>query len=241
MEWLARYHRSEVIGANNVPREGGVVVAGTHSLASYELFIISHFSDEVLGRTTYIIGDDILFKLPGFRDFFPEINFIPGSRKTAVDRLRAGDLLGIAPGGMKEALRGPDQRYSYDWSRRKGFAHVAMKAGVPVVPVACPNADNIYRMVPNPITPKAYELFKIPVPLAMGRWGSPIPRPVKLVHWLGDPIVPDVAPDQATDHDVDAFHRKILRALDELVDRAVTVGENPSAIGYETMALGDWR
>jgi len=241
MERLARYHRSEVIGADNVPREGGVVVAGTHSLASYELFIISHFSNEVLGRTTYIIGDDLLFKLPVTRDFFPEINFIPGSRELAVERLREGDLLGIAPGGMREALRGPDQRYTYDWSRRKGFAWVAMKAGVPVIPVVCPNADNIYRVIDNPITPTVYEHLKVPVPLAMGRWGTPLPRPVKLVHWLGAPIEPDVAPDQVTEDDVVAFHSRILRALDDLVEQALTVGEEPTTAGYDTMALGGWR
>ncbi|MEZ4241585.1 MAG: lysophospholipid acyltransferase family protein [Myxococcota bacterium] len=240
MEWLARYHRCEVVGAHNVPPTGGVVLAGTHSLASYELFIVSHFSDDVLGRTTNIIGDDLLFRMPGLGTVLRDSHFVPGRRDSAVQRLKDGDMLGIAPGGMKESLRGHGRRYTYDWSRRKGFAAVAMKAGVPVVPVCCPNADDIFHVYDNPLTRGVYRALKVPAPVFRGRWGTPLPRPVKLVHWLGEPIHPHVPPEEVTPAAVDAFHARITEALDALVAKAIATGDRLEGVP-DVLPLGGWR
>jgi 1-acyl-sn-glycerol-3-phosphate acyltransferase len=227
-----------VIGAEHVPLEGGVVVVGTHSLASYELFIICHFSEEAIGRKTYIVGDDLMFKIPGLGATLSEIGFIPGNREDAMRRLAQGALIGIAPGGMHESLRPSTERYRYDWSRRRGFAAIAMKAGVPIVPTVCPSADEIFTVHDNPVTRWAYQQMKIPMPLFHGRWGIPVPRPIELIHWIGKPIHPDVPPDRVTDADVDRFHARIMSSIEDLVRQALEAGTNVDHL--KPMPLG-WR
>jgi 1-acyl-sn-glycerol-3-phosphate acyltransferase len=227
MNFLARYHASEVVGAGNVPRTGGAIFAGTHSLASYELFIAAYAADLFFGRKVYIVGDALMFKLPGLGKPLREIGFIAGSRDELVRRLQGGDMIGIAPGGMKESLRSSKHRFEFDWSKRLGFAAVAMQAGVPVVPTACPQADFIYTVYDNPITPWVFRNFKVPAPLFAGRWNTALPRPVKLVHLVGAPVYPDVAPDQAKDADVKRFHERITEAVRGLVEEGKRMGERP--------------
>lgn len=235
---LARYHKSRVIGAEHVPLEGGVVVVGTHSLASYELFIICHFSEEAIGRRTYIIGDDLMFRIPGIGPTLREIGFVPGNREDALRRLSEGALLGIAPGGMRESLRPSTERYRYDWSNRRGFAAIAMKSGVPVVPTVCPSADEIYTVHDSPLTRWAYRHLKMPMPLFHGRWLTPMPRPIELIHWIGEPIYPDVPKDRVTDADVDRFHGRIMASIGDLVRQARAAGANVEHL--RPMPLG-WR
>src|SRR4026207_300483 len=100
MRFLAEYHSWEAVGADRVPRPGGAAATCTHSLASYDLFIMAYASKQILGRPLYIIGDDLMFKVPSVASVLTEIGFIPGSRENVVARLKAGDLMGIAPGGM---------------------------------------------------------------------------------------------------------------------------------------------
>ena len=238
MSGLAKYHSWEVVDADNVPKTGGVVFVGTHSLASYDLFIIAAASRPLLGRQTYIVGDAMLFKLPVVSKFLRENGFISATRDQLVERLKAGDMIGIAPGGMKESLRSSHHRYEFDWSARKGFAWVSMHAGVPVVPTVCPRADHIYTVHDNPVTPLVFERLRLPVPLFHGRAGTPLPRPIKLVHLVGEPILPDVAPDQVTDADVERHHARIVAAVEELMQRALAMGDQ--AVGTDVRRFGDY-
>lgn len=226
MTFLANYHDWEVVDGDLLPKEGGVVFAATHSMASYELFITAHATKVILGRQTYIVGDALLFKIPGLGSALRDIGFINATREQLIERLRGGDMIGIAPGGMGEALRPSSKRYTFDWSKRKGFAEVALKAGVPIVPNVCPQADHIFTVYGNPLTPLVYENFKIPMPIFSGRAFTPIPKPVKLVSVVGAPIYPDVAPDQVKDEDIKAFHKKVVDAVAKLMDRAKRMGIN---------------
>jgi 1-acyl-sn-glycerol-3-phosphate acyltransferase len=238
MAALAKYHQWEVVDADNVPKKGGVVFVGTHSLATYDLFIIAGASRPLLGRQTYIVGDAALFKLPVVSKFLRENGFISATRDQLVERLKAGDMIGIAPGGMKESLRSSQHRYEFDWSARKGFAWVSMHAGVPVVPTVCPRADLIYTVHENPITPAVFKAIKLPLPLFHGRAGTPMPRPIKLVHLVGKPIQPDVPPDRVTDADVERHHARIVASVEELMQRALAMGDR--AVGTDVRKFGDY-
>jgi 1-acyl-sn-glycerol-3-phosphate acyltransferase len=237
MAALAKYHSWEVIGASNVPRTGGVVFAGTHSLASYELFIVSASSRPLIGRQTYIVGDDLLFRIPVVNKFLLANGFIHATRDQIIERLKNGDMIGIAPGGMKEALRSSRHRYEFDWSARKGFAYVSMQAGVPVVPTVCPRADHIFTVYENPLTPAVYKRFKVPLPLFRGRAGTPMPRPIKLLSVIGKPVYPEVPPDRVRDEDVERHHARIIQAVRELMNQALEIGDH--TVG-EALRFGEY-
>lgn len=236
MAALARYHRSMIVGADHVPATGGALVVGTHSLATYEIFLVTCFSEQVAGRPTAIVVDDLMFRLPVIGGALAELGFLRGDRARTIELLRGGALIGVAPGGMRESLRPSSQRYRYPWGHRRGYAVVASAAGVPIVPLVCPAADDIFTVHDSALTRAAYARLRLPVPVFHGRWGAPIPRPVPLVFWMGAPIYPEVAPDQATDADVDRLRERVTTAVADLSARAVAVGT--ALAGHAARPLG---
>jgi 1-acyl-sn-glycerol-3-phosphate acyltransferase len=230
MRALRRYHQYEVIGAETVPRTGGVVVASTHSLATYENFMLGSVSLELLGRRPLIVGDDWFFRIPLVRDVAREIGLVAGDRETVIEMLRSGEIIGLGPGGMREAIRSSRDKYKFDWTGRLGFVWVSMLAGVPIVLAACPGADDIYTVYDSPLTVAAYRRLKVPLPLFRGIGPTPLPRPVKLVHVLDEPIEPPVPPSAVTEQHVARHHAYLVERMTALMDRAIALqGDAPRA------------
>jgi 1-acyl-sn-glycerol-3-phosphate acyltransferase len=222
MRYLREYHQYEVIGGEHVPRVGPALVASTHSLATYENLLLASRSIDDLGRRPHVVGDDLMFKMPWLGPKLREVGMIPGDRAAAVDLLRRGEIVGLGPGGMREALRSSHDKYNFDWSGRMGFVWVSLVSGAPIIVGACPTADDIYTVYDNPVTPWLYRQFKLPLPLFRGRGLSPLPRPVKLVHFLAPPIhPPKLAPDEVSEEHVRAHHELITERMRALVGEAL--------------------
>lgn len=66
---------------------------------------------------------------PGFKLLLEVFSVIHGPQEECVRALRNGHLLGISPGGVREALFS-DETYPLLWGKRKGFAQVAIDSQV---------------------------------------------------------------------------------------------------------------
>lgn len=220
MRFLRDYHSYEVVGAEHVPRTGPVLVASTHSLATYENFMLGSYSLETLGRRPYIVADNLLFRAPAMARALREIGVIPGDRVAAVDLLRAGEIVGLGPGGMREALRSSKEKYRFDWSGRFGFVWVSLMSGAPIVLAACPGADDVYTVYDSPVTSWAYRRLHFPLPFFRGLGLTIVPRPVKLWHVLSEPIFPDVPPGDVREEHVIPHHRRVIERMHDLMERA---------------------
>ena len=114
------------------------------------------------------------------------------------------------------------RKYHFDWTGRMGFVWVSLVSGAPIIVGVCPAADDIYTVYDNPITPWLYQQFKLPLPLFLGRGVSPLPRPVKLVHVLAEPIYPPkLDPEDVRDEHVRAHHAVVTERMRALVDEAL--------------------
>lgn len=128
---LARlFFRLRVVGSENVPKEGGVIVAANHN---------SYFDIPLLGCSLVRRADNIakseLFKNRLIAALFTALGGFPVRRGQfdrsaifeAVKRLRAGRLLAIYP----EGRRSPDGRLQ---SAMPGIGLLVLKSGAKVVP-----------------------------------------------------------------------------------------------------------
>lgn len=89
--------------------------------------------DRFLYKCGQLINQIFIYKrlvlLIGLRAFLDLTCCIAGTREKAVEVLKGGNLLCVAPGGVREALfSGPT--YEIMWNKRSGFAQVAMEANV---------------------------------------------------------------------------------------------------------------
>ncbi|KAF3858941.1 hypothetical protein F7725_012142 [Dissostichus mawsoni] len=107
---------------------------------------------------------------------------IHGPQEECVRALRNGHLLGISPGGVREALFS-DETYPLLWGKRRGFAQVAIDSQVPIIPMFTQNVREGFRSLGTlRFFRWLYERFRLPAAPVYGGF------PVKFRTFLGDPI-----------------------------------------------------
>lgn len=145
---------TRVTGLENVPAEGGAILASNHLAVADSFFM----PNRVPRRVTFPAKREY-FTEPGVKgrlkkSFFKGVGQFPIDRSggtaaqaaidTAVRLLREGHLLGIYP----EGTRSPDGRL---YKGKTGVARIALEARVPVIPVAMVGTDKV-----NPIGSKMW-------------------------------------------------------------------------------------
>lgn len=219
---LSDYHQYRAYGLEGLlGSRGGLLVACNHSFATYDAVLLALAGYDASGRWFHAMADRLFFRIPLVSDFFSTMGFVEGTRETAEALLRRGEVLGVLPGGMREAVRSSRHRYAIDWRGRRGFVWLSMMTGAPIALAACPRADDIFELVDNRVTPWVYHRFRLPVALFRGRGPTPVPRPVKLWHLVSEPIAPPVPPDQVTERDVDAHHAHLTARMASLMRDAL--------------------
>ena len=136
--------RPYVIGLENVPEDGGAILASNHLSFSDSIFLPLVVPRRVtfLAKADYFTGKGIKGRLN--KAFFAGVGQVPIDRsggaaseaalRTAKRILAEGSLLGLYP----EGTRSPDGRL---YRGKTGVARMALEAGVPVIPVAMINTD----------------------------------------------------------------------------------------------------
>jgi 1-acyl-sn-glycerol-3-phosphate acyltransferase len=130
--------RPEVSGLEHVPRTGGVILASNHLSFADSMVIPVVVPRRVvfLAKSDYFEGTGVRGAL--VRGWFEGMGMLPvdrddsrsalGSLDVALEVLARGEAFGIYP----EGTRSRDGRL---YRGRTGLAHLALTAGVPVVPV----------------------------------------------------------------------------------------------------------
>ncbi|NRA65146.1 MAG: 1-acyl-sn-glycerol-3-phosphate acyltransferase [Pseudobacteriovorax sp.] len=216
---LRVYHRHEVHGLTNIPQKGPIIIACTHSLATYDMLLLMTAVYQRFTRFPRALIDRAFYKVPKLGELMERLGCIIGTPENAKTLLQNGEMLYLAPGGMRESLRPSDDRYRIVWGKRRGFAKLAIETGSPVILAACPRADDIYKVYRNPVTSWAYRQFKLPIFLARGLGPTFVPKPVKLDHYLSKPIKPPVKKDDpaAFKRQVYHFHKKLMSTMNEMI------------------------
>jgi 1-acyl-sn-glycerol-3-phosphate acyltransferase len=131
--------RPWVVGLENVPKEGGVILASNHLSFIDSIFLPLVVSRRVsfLAKSEYFTGKGL--KGWATRQFLTAAGQIPIDRSggkasedslnTGLRVLGSGGVLGIYP----EGTRSPDAKM---YRGRTGVARMVLEAGVPIVPVA---------------------------------------------------------------------------------------------------------
>jgi 1-acyl-sn-glycerol-3-phosphate acyltransferase len=165
--------RPWVEGVENVPQEGPAILASNHLSFSDSFFlplVIPKRRMYFVGKSDYFTGTGLKGRFN--RAFFSRLGTVPIDRsggaaseaalRAGLQILRRGDLFGIYP----EGTRSPDGRL---YRGRTGVARLALKAGIPVIPVAMVDTDKIQP--PGRVIPRIGRVgVKIGKPLDFSRY-----------------------------------------------------------------------
>ena len=218
---IRRYHRHRVVGIKSIPKKGPAIIACNHSLATYDIMLLMSAIVTKTKRYPRSLIDRAFYKVPYLSTIMENFGGIQGNHENAHQILEQGELLYLAPGGMKESLKPHNEKYTIQWSSRKGFAKLAIDTQTPIILAACPRADDIYKVYESKISKLIYENFKMPFFLASGLRGTPLPKPIQLSHYLSELIQPPRKPRSKARYDqiVKEFHEVLEEKMKDLMSQ----------------------
>lgn len=184
------YFPATIAGLEHVPREGGALLVGNHGLFGLDAFILGALLSRDLRRMPTWLAERHLWHNPILPRALDYVGAIVGEPEAARRHLASGELVVVYPGGIYDSFKTSRQRHRLQWGARAGFARVAMRAGVPIVPVAACGIDDAYRVLAR--EPGLGKLlfgdarYNLPIPL--GRRGTLIPKRVPVAFRVLSPI-----------------------------------------------------
>ena len=187
------YFQLDVQGLDRIPREGGAVIAGNHPsvLDGILLWAVSP------RPVRFLIAEDLynhrylnpLFRAFGCIQVYRTKTNNGDALRAAVTALDRGELLGIFPEGTIHSGGSMQQV-------KKGVALLALKTGVPVVPLAIRGSREAFpdgASVPRPVAIRM-------------RFSSPTAYPRTVLHPIPEPQVAET---------LEAIRRRIVQAMSE--------------------------
>ena len=220
-----RWFRVAWEGLEHLPATGGALLVANHAgMLPVDGGIIPYGIERELGRPVYSLGHDGFWRYPFLGTLLSRVGGVVGHPENAQRLLRdEKQLVLVLPEGAKGPLKPPRERYRLQRFGRGGFVETALRAGVPIVPIALMGTEDA---TPTAATTR---LFGQDVPitwnaLAFGPLlGVLVQLPVKIRARVLEPVSFDEPPEQehySTSLVMDEAERiraRIQAALDELL------------------------
>lgn len=137
------WFRVEWEGLDKIPDTGGALLVANHAGAiPSDAPAIMHGIETELGRPIYGLADNYFRTIPVVGTLWNRLGGLPAHPDNAYRLLREqGQLVLVFPEGAKGPAKTYDERYRLRRFGRGGFVEIAMRAGVPVVPIAVVGAE----------------------------------------------------------------------------------------------------
>jgi 1-acyl-sn-glycerol-3-phosphate acyltransferase len=197
-----RWFRAEWDGLEKIPTNGGALLVANHAAAiPSDAPVIMHGIETELQRPVYGLADQMFKQMPVVGTLWSRVGGVVAHPDNAYRLLREQNQLVLV---FPEGVKGPGKRYSHRYRLarfgRGGFVEIAMRAGVPVVPIAVIGAEESMPIVWKSSTlAKLTGLPYVPITanmLALGPLGAVAYFPAKFKLRVLDPVHFDVPPDQ---------------------------------------------
>lgn len=196
------WFRAEWEGLEKIPTSGGALLVANHAGAlPVDAPLIMHGIETELGRPVYGLADYFFRGLPVLGTLWSRGGGVPAHPDNAY-RLLADEaqLALVFPEGTKATGKLWSERYKLRRFGRGGFVEIAMRSGVPVVPiVVIGSEETMPMMAKSPTLARALGLPYVPLTLNMmlfGPLGMLLYLPAKIRFRVLDPITFDVEPHQ---------------------------------------------
>jgi len=228
------WFRMEVEGWENIPEPPALLI-GIHSGAPFvwDAWTVGvqwwrHYGGN---RPLHGTAHDALMAAPGVGAYFRKMGVIPAAPDSMSTALAEGHDVALWPGGERDSLRPWMKRDEAVLAGRKGFIRLAIKTGVPIVPISTVGGPDSMPVLTNGRRlAKVLQLDKIarikvmPISL-MAPWGlSPamlpeIPFPTKIRTAFQEPVELDANPDKASDDDyVEQKYEEVRQSIQHGMD-----------------------
>jgi 1-acyl-sn-glycerol-3-phosphate acyltransferase len=198
----SKWFRVEWEGLEKIPTDGGALLIANHAGAiPSDAPVIMHGIEKELNRPVYGLADYFFRTVPVVGTLWARAGGVAAKPDNAYRLLHDQHQLALVfPEGTKGPSKSYTDRYQLRRFGRGGFVEIAMRAGVPVIPIAVMGSEEAMPVVLRlPALARAIGVPYFPITanlLAFGPLGVAIPFPAKFKLRVLDPIVFDVEPNQ---------------------------------------------
>ncbi len=234
---LWTWFRPEVRGLDRVPA-GAAVLAANHNAALLmpDLFILGIALYERFGLDglPYGMGHRTGVGLPWLHDLLVPLGAMRGTQDNGSRALQAGAKVLVYPGGELDSMRSWGARHRVVFGSRRGYIRLALREGVPIVPVVTAGAheslivlNNGRRLARWLGLDRRFGLYSWPLVLCLpwGLWpGVPpphLPWPTKILMEVLEPVT-FARTGRAASEDVlyvEECHRQVHGAMESTLAR----------------------
>ncbi len=236
MELFGKYFDSEVNGLDQLPADGPFLLVGNHSggMIVPDTPALLAAWHRARGVESPLVGlaFDGMFGIPGVETLMRKIGQIPASHENAAKALASGASVLVYPGGAHEAFRPWYDRNVIDFNGHRGYVKLALRTGVPVVPVVGHGGQHTLIVLSRgEAIAKRFGLERLRLGIApllfQLPWGVSLPGqiglplPAKITVEVGAPIdwshlSPEAAEDPAI---VEGCHAEVTELMQRTLDR----------------------
>jgi 1-acyl-sn-glycerol-3-phosphate acyltransferase len=224
-----RWFRAEWEGLEHIPARGGALIVANHAGAlPPDAPVIMHGIETELGRPVYGLADDLFRTMPVVGTLWSRCGGVVAHPDNAYRLLREHEQLVLNfPEGIKGAGKRWTERYQLARFGRGGFVEIAMRSGVPVIPVAVVGAEEampilwksatVARLLGLPYAPVTLNA------LLLGPLGLVVYLPAKFKLRVLDPVTFDLPPDlpryprSRVMDEAEAIRARLQDALDHML------------------------
>lgn len=199
LDWQRVVHRPSFSGWENLPTERPLLFVGNHTLIGFlDIPLLFRELWEREGIFLNALGDRVHFRIPGWRRVLSRYGAVEGSRENLTRLFESGACVLVFPGGAREVMKRKGEEHTLVWKQRLGFARMAIRHGVTIVPFAMVGVEEALDIVAD-----ANDLSRTPVgrlldavgvrddlrpPVVRGIGPTPLPRPERFDYHFCPPV-----------------------------------------------------
>ncbi len=218
---LARWHRYEVHGLEHLA-QGPTLIVGYHGRPiAHDLCMLQVRVLETYGHMPHAIFHRGFAENAVLRAVLEGSEGVIGDGDELREAIERGEHIVTTPGGTREGCRSVLHRHRVHWGGRTGYLKLALKYGLPMVPVASYGADHTFIGLNDGEALAAKLGVGLPVWFGVGLvgvWPLAVPFPMKIRQRIGPPIH---LPNDLDPEDRDGLlvhHRAMVETVQGLLD-----------------------
>ena len=216
MEVLKKYFRIEIVGLENIPTKGPIIIAPNHSgYSGFDAMILSYIIQQNTKRIPRVMTHHLWFlnettALPAHKLGFTEATYDNG-----ITLLKKNNLIVLFPEGEEGNFKPSSERYQLQEFKR-GFIRMAMETNAKIIPTIILGAEETHINLQKLKFTKFLRGLVLPLPLNIlplpAKWKIIFEKPIQL------PFLPEKTKDSELCHDLAS---EIQETMQEKINKEV--------------------
>jgi 1-acyl-sn-glycerol-3-phosphate acyltransferase len=196
MELMKKYFRLEIVGLENIPTKGPVIIAPNHSgYSGFDAMILSYILQQNTKRIPRVMTHHLWFLTETTSLPAAKLGFTEATYENGINLLKKNNLVVLFPEGEHGNFKPTSKRYQLQEFKR-GFIRMAIETNAQIVPTIILGAEETHINLQQLKFTKFLRGLVLPLPLNV------IPLPAKWKIVFEKPVHLPFKPEKVNDREL---------------------------------------